>query len=159
MTEQHQQRVQNWRLKVLRHAESTGNVAKTCRYYGISRTLFYQWRKRYKAEGLDGLRDRSHTPHRFHNATPAEIVQKILHLRQHYHFGPWRIHTYLLRYHRIKIGKSTVFHILQRHGLSRLPRYQPYKRYSTNATPQTLLHKRYSTNATPQTLLHKRYSE
>jgi hypothetical protein len=29
---------------IIRHAqEVTGNVALTCRYYGISRTVFYRW--------------------------------------------------------------------------------------------------------------------
>jgi hypothetical protein len=33
------------RLAILRHAEEiTGNVALTCRYYGISRQVFYKWR-------------------------------------------------------------------------------------------------------------------
>jgi transposase-like protein len=37
------------RLAVLRHAEEiTGNVALTCRYYGISRTCFYRWLRRYQ---------------------------------------------------------------------------------------------------------------
>jgi hypothetical protein len=30
-----------------------------CRYYGISRTCFYRWLRRYQDEGIDGLRDRS----------------------------------------------------------------------------------------------------
>ncbi|GAA3827574.1 hypothetical protein [Amycolatopsis tucumanensis] len=33
----------NRHLAVLRHAESiSGNVAATCRYHGISRTVFYR---------------------------------------------------------------------------------------------------------------------
>jgi hypothetical protein len=34
-------------------------VALTCRYYGISRQVFYVWYRRYEAGGLAGLRDRS----------------------------------------------------------------------------------------------------
>jgi len=34
---------QRWRLAIVRHAEEvTHNIAKTCRYYGISRTAFYR---------------------------------------------------------------------------------------------------------------------
>ena len=37
------------RLAILRHAEEvTGNVALTCRYGGITRQAFYQWRRRYE---------------------------------------------------------------------------------------------------------------
>ena len=48
------------RLAIIRHAqEATGNVPLTCRYYGISRRVFHTWLRRYQAEGLAGLRDRS----------------------------------------------------------------------------------------------------
>ena len=29
------------KLKVLRHAEKTGHVARTCRYFGVGRSSFY----------------------------------------------------------------------------------------------------------------------
>jgi len=45
-------RLQTWRLGIIRHVEEvTGNVAKTCRYYGISRTAYYRWLKRYEKYG------------------------------------------------------------------------------------------------------------
>ena len=102
MTEQQLARMAKRRLAILRHAEEiTGNVALTCRYYGISRQCFYTWRRRYDADGLDGLRDRSHRPHVSPNATRTEVVGKIIYLRQHYHFGPAKIAMYLKRYHDI----------------------------------------------------------
>jgi transposase-like protein len=92
VTEQQLRRMAKRRLAILRHAEEiTGNVALTCRYYGISRQVFYTWRRRYDAHGLDGRRDRSHRPHISPNATRTEVVGKIIYLRQHYHFGPARI--------------------------------------------------------------------
>lgn len=46
------------RLRVLRHHEQvTRNVSQTCRFFGISRSLFYIWRDRYRQDGLVGLRD------------------------------------------------------------------------------------------------------
>ena len=57
MDEREQQRKISHRLAVLRHAdEVTGNVAATCRYYGISRPTFYKWLHRYEEHGEDGLR-------------------------------------------------------------------------------------------------------
>ena len=32
------------KLKVLLHAEKTGHVAKTCRYFGVGRPSFYRWK-------------------------------------------------------------------------------------------------------------------
>src|SRR5438094_10629136 len=77
------------RLAILRHArEVTGNVSRTCRYYGITRQAYYTWLRRYEELGLEGLRDRSRRPHVSPNATGAEVVGKIVYLRQSYHFGP-----------------------------------------------------------------------
>jgi transposase len=118
------------RLAIIRHArEVTGNVALTCRYYGISRQVFYVWYRRYEAEGPAGLRDRSTRPAHCPHETPAEVVEKIIYLRQNYHFGPAKISMYLKRYHDIEISNSGVWRILKRLDLNRLPASQRYKRH------------------------------
>jgi transposase-like protein len=55
MSEPRLDRVVRHRLAVLRHAEEvTGNVAMTCRYYGITRQSFYTWKRRDEADGPEG---------------------------------------------------------------------------------------------------------
>ena len=131
MDDRVQQRKIRHRLAVLRHAEEvTGNVAATCRYYGISRQCFYKWLRRYEELGEDGLRDGSSKPLHSPNETPAEIVGKIVYLRRHYHFGPSKISMYLKRYHDITISSSGVWRILHRLDMSRLPASQRYKRHT-----------------------------
>ena len=39
------------KLKVLRHAEKIGDVARTCRYFGVGRSSFYRWRTAYAQRG------------------------------------------------------------------------------------------------------------
>ncbi len=112
---------------MLQEAETRSNVAKTCRHYGISREIFYRWRRHYQEAGLSGLRDGSHVPHHSPRATQPEIVEKILYLRQHYHLGAWRIRLYLHRYHEIVIADQTIYRILKRPGLNRLPHNQAFK--------------------------------
>lgn len=130
MTEQEQQRKIRHRLAVLAHAqEVTGNVSRTCRYYGITRPTFYKWRNRYEELGEDGLRDRSSRPIHSPRETEADIVGKILYLRQSYHFGPLKIAMYLRRYHDIEISDSGVWRILKRLGLNRLPASQRHRRH------------------------------
>ena len=130
MTEQQLARMAKRRLAILRHAEEiTGNVALTCRYYGISRQIFSTWKRRYDAHGLDGLRDRYHRPHVSPGTTRTEVVGKIIYLRQQYHFGPAKIAMYLARYHDISISQSGVWRILKRLDLNRLPASQRYKRH------------------------------
>ncbi|WP_433521385.1 helix-turn-helix domain-containing protein [Nocardia pseudovaccinii] len=118
------------RLAVLRHVEEvSGNVAMTCCYFGISRPTYYTWLRGYETEGVDGLRDRSRRPRSSPNATRAEVVEKIIHLRQNYHFGPDKIRMYLQRYHDIEISKSGVWRILKRLDMGRLPASPRYKRH------------------------------
>ena len=77
-------RNQKRRLGIIRHVEEvTHNVAKTCRYFGISRTAFYRWYKRYQRYGEEGLKDHSRRPLHSPRATRSEIVAKIAYLRQH----------------------------------------------------------------------------
>ncbi len=52
------------REEVVLEPERTGaTVAEVCRRHGISRETYYQYRRRYLAEGLPGLEDRSRRPH------------------------------------------------------------------------------------------------
>jgi transposase len=108
--------------------EVSGNVAATCRSYGISRQCYYGWLRRFEADGLDGLKDRSQRPHHSPRATQADIVEKIIWLLQHYHFGPAKIAMYLGRYYDVTISVSGVWRILKRLGLNRLPASQRYQR-------------------------------
>lgn len=118
------------RLAVIRHVEEvTGNVAMSCRRFGISRQAYYTWYRRYQAEGVEGLRSHSRAPKHSPNATHAEAVGKIIHLRQNYHFGPEKIAMYLKRYHDVTISKSGVWRILNRLDMGRLPASQRYKRH------------------------------
>src|SRR6266700_676436 len=122
MTDRERDRNAARRLAILRHArEVTGNVSRTCRYYGITRQAYYTWLRRYEELGLEGLRDRSRRPHVSPNATSTEVVGKIVYLRRSYHFGPHKIAMYLKRYHDVQISPSGVWRILKRLDMSRLP--------------------------------------
>jgi len=130
MNEREQQRKIKQRLATLRHAaEVTGNVAQTCRYFGISRPTFYKWLRQYEEFGEEGLRDRSSRPKYCPHETTSEVVGKIMYLRQNYHFGPHKISMYLKRYHDVEISRSGVWRILHRLDLGRLPASQRYKRH------------------------------
>ena len=52
MTRAEQARIVACRLRILQHAENEPRyVAQTCRYFGISRTAFYRWKKRFDEHG------------------------------------------------------------------------------------------------------------
>ncbi len=110
------------RLRVLKHAEKIGNVHRTCRYVGLARSTFYRWKTEYDKHGEAGLGRKSAVSINHPRKTPAEIVDKIVHLRRNYHLGPIRIVWYLQRYHNIRVSDATVYRTLRRLGLNRLPR-------------------------------------
>jgi len=131
MTKGEQARLTAWRLRVLQHAAQDQNVARICRRCGISRKTFYKWKRRHTEHGDAGLADRPRTPRRSPRATPRDVVNKILYLRQHYHCGPGRIAAYLRRFHRLEIAGSSVHRILKRQGLNRLPANQKHRPHGT----------------------------
>jgi transposase InsO family protein len=122
------------KLRVLNYAKEIGNVSKACRYFGISRECFYQWKRAYLQYGEKALINSKPCPENPKLRTPPEIEEKILHLRRNYHLGQLRISWYLKRYHGIKISSGGVYGVLKRNGLNRLPR---------NAKKRTVLTKRY----------------
>ena len=109
------------KLRILDHAAASGDVSKTCRYFGIGRASFYRWRHTLADHGEAGLANKRSVPHNHPNRTPEAVTQKVLHLRRDYHLGPIRIVWYLERYHGLKISDAGVYRILKRNGVNRLP--------------------------------------
>ena len=110
-----QQRKVRDHLAVLRHAEEeAGNLAATCRYVGISRTVFNKWCNRFEELGEEGFGDRPSRPLHSPRATRVDVVARIAYLRQHYHFGPLKISMYPKRYYDIEIFRSGVWPVLDR---------------------------------------------
>jgi transposase len=67
------------RLALLALSEQLDNVAAACRHFGISRTQFYKYRRRFQAEGRNGLGNRPPIPRghpkRLSPETEAEILK------------------------------------------------------------------------------------
>ena len=109
------------KMKILDYAKEIGNVSKACRYFGISRDTFYDWKRSLEKNGVEGLINKK--PGFVPGSCPwriqGETEEKILYLRKTYHFGPQRISWYLERYHGIII--KGVYSVLKRNGLNRLP--------------------------------------
>jgi len=65
------------RFKILQQAATAPrNVARTCRYFGISRKTYYKWKRRYDEHREAGLCDRPRVPHRSPRSTPREVVSR-----------------------------------------------------------------------------------
>src|SRR6185295_10194824 len=59
-------------------------MSELCERFGISRTAGYKWLERYRAEGIDGLKDRGRAPLQHGRARPHDLVERVLALRERY---------------------------------------------------------------------------
>ena len=96
------------KLKVFRHAAEPGNVAQTCRYFGISRDTYYRWKKAYKARGELGLVNSKPCPENPKLHIPKDIEQKILYVRREFGLGQLRIKWYLERHYDITVSSNGI---------------------------------------------------
>jgi transposase InsO family protein len=102
------------RLLLCQRIEEGWPVAHAAAAMGISRDRAYVWWRRYQAEGLPGLEDRSCRPRHCPTKTKASIERRVVTLRQKRGIGPARI-AGIVHQHA-----STVHRILVRHHLNRL---------------------------------------
>ena len=107
------------RLDVLTEPLRSGeSVADVCRRYGISRDTYYRYRRRYLAEGLDGLEDRSRRPRSSPAQVPVEVEIRICEMRRdHPRWGARRIRAELGRAGADPPAVSTIHQVLRRNGL------------------------------------------
>lgn len=102
------------------YLEGFSTMVELCDEFGVSRPTGYELVRRFEAEGVDGLKERSRARMRQMHATPDETVELILVARRkHPSWGPRKILAWLRRHHvkRKFPATSTVGEILKRHGL------------------------------------------
>jgi transposase InsO family protein len=109
--------------------------------YGVVRQTVHRWMARYRAEGLDGLADRSHAPKKHPWRIPAEVEALICELRRaHPRWGPRRLVFEMDRRGYPGLSRSTVYRVLVRHQLiqpvSRRRRRDQYIRWERPAPMQ-----------------------
>ncbi len=85
---------------------------------GVCPRTLSKWLRRFLAEGIDGLRDRSSRPHRLYRPTPAVVVARIEALRRQRWTGKQIAAA-------VGVSPATVSRILRRLGLSRLEALEP----------------------------------
>jgi len=91
-----------------------------------------KWLRRYRDEGVQGLKDRASRPHRMPKATAEVLKVAVLALRRQ------RLTLATIATH-LRLSRSTVARIAKAGGLSRLSRLEPapvYRRYE-RAVPES----------------------
>jgi transposase InsO family protein len=127
--------VMEQRYHAVMEVVSGAPVSEVARRYGVSRQAVHGWLSRYERDGLAGLADHSHRPHRQPRQLDAEIEALICRMRgAHPRWGPRRL-LYELGKARVSPlpSRSTIYRVLVRHHLvparRRKRRRQDYKRW------------------------------
>lgn len=111
------------------------NVTDVALLYGVSRKTVHKWLRRYAAQGLKGLADRSSKPDTCPHQMAAAVEARIVEMRRaHPGWGPRTIRTRLEREGMTPPpGRSSIHRALLRHGLidpsTRKRRRSDYKRW------------------------------
>ena len=92
--------------------------AAAARQFNVTPKTVAKWVKRFRAEGVDGLRDRSSRPHSLPGQTPAAACAAVEALRRRRYTGK-QIAT------EVGVSAATVSRILRRLGLNRLAALEP----------------------------------
>lgn len=107
------------KLKVLSYGKEIGNVSKACRYFGVSRETYYQWKRACEQKGEKALINSKPCPQNPKIRVPQTGGDLIIHLRTTYYLGQLRISWHLKRYHGIRVSSNAVYSVLKRNGLNR----------------------------------------
>ncbi|MEJ2299795.1 MAG: leucine zipper domain-containing protein, partial [Woeseiaceae bacterium] len=100
-------------LLVRRVVQEGLRPAEAAQAMGVSSRTAYKWLRRYREEGLSGLRNRTSKPQRCPHQTSAELIGQVIERRR-------RRQSYRQIALQLGLGQSTVARILKRAGLNRL---------------------------------------
>jgi len=113
------ERVARHRISVLQYARNSKNITKTCKIFGISRTVYYRWLKRFEKFGRIGLLDIEPAKPVMPNKTKPDkeniILSYIVNYPSH---GPKRIANELSA-KGVMISDTGVYNVLKRNGLNK----------------------------------------
>jgi transposase InsO family protein len=136
-----QQALAEYRYRAVREVLGGSPIGEVAERYGTTRQSLHSWRKRFEAEGMPGLVDRSRRPRTSPSRVDAEVEAAICRLRrEHPRWGARRIAFELGQGGLGAVpGRATVHRVLARNGLVK-PQEQrhgrKYKRWQRDAPMQ-----------------------
>jgi len=106
------------RADLVRRVEAGQPISAVAEAFGVSIRTVRKWIARFKAEGIEGLRDRTSRPHRLYRPTPPAIVERVEALRRQ----RWTGKQIAIE---LGISPATVSRVLKQLGISRLRDLEP----------------------------------
>jgi putative transposase len=116
---------QSEKMEIIRTVESSElGVKRTLQELQISPSTFYDWYRRYRDDGYDGLADRKPRPKRFWNQIPEPIREQVVDIAlTETDKSPRELAWYITDTQGYFISESSVYRILKSHDLITSPNY------------------------------------
>jgi transposase InsO family protein len=104
--------------------ESTISARRTLQELGVPRSTFYDWYRKYREGGYDGLADRPPRSRRFWNRIPAEVKAKVVDIALEYpDKSPRQLAWHITDSEHYFISESSVYRILKSYDLITSPAF------------------------------------
>src|SRR5215472_16781965 len=117
MSQNPHETIAHQRLSVLQLAEALGNVSVACRQRGMTRTQFYDYKRRFELQGLEGLKDLPPIHKSHPQTTPPAVIERILALSlAHPAWGCVRLSEHL-KLDGVSVSSPTIQSILLQPGM------------------------------------------
>lgn len=130
---------------IVAHESQQYTFTELCELFGISREAGYKCVRRFREDGVEGLKDRSRAPKSCPHRVDTVVEQLLIEARRkHPTWGPKKLLPWLARRHDIDLpSRSTAGEILKRAGLCEVRRRRrrlehPGKPTTNAATPNAL---------------------
>ena len=114
---QAEMKVARQRLSVLELSQKLGNVSEACRRRGVTRTQFYEYKKRFETQGLEGLKDLPPIHKTHPQTTSPEVEARVVELSLAQPGRGCNHYASQLMLEGTKLSGVTVQRILNDHGL------------------------------------------
>jgi putative transposase len=116
----HESDVMDQRCKfVVAYMNEQFTMRELCERFGISRPTGYKWVRRYRSEGVSGLRERSRAAHHCPHRMSDKVAQWLLaERRAHMRWGPRKLKVrFQLATSKEGPSRTAIADLLSRHGL------------------------------------------
>lgn len=113
------------KLEIIRLVEESElSVKQTLQELDVPRNTFYDWYRRYRVEGPDGLADRYPQRHQFWNEIPQQVREHVVDVAlEHTEKSPRQLAWYITDTEGYFISESSVYRILKSYDLVTSPAF------------------------------------
>ena len=141
---------QSEKMEIIRTVEESElSARRTLEQLDINRSTFYNWYRRYREEGYDGLADKKSGARRFWNRVPAEVKEQVLQIAlEQPEKSPRELAAYITDSQETFISESSVYRILKAYDLITSPAYVVMSARDSFTNPTRRIHELWQTDFT-----------